>query len=304
MNTKRVSSKVNPLAFFQYLFSNENLLEFENEFYEICEKISNIECNRKEGYRIIQHYSSESVNDEIIIKDFFEEKQYYSEYLKDITERESRKSYNLIVERINELVHSNSEYDKYVNFHINELTDLQTKINKLTSNKIFFTSTINALEIKIKKDIRDKAHVQEVKSVTAFSLKKSYFGADNLKKSQIRELYQISIKYDIIDEIDFAEDDFINFFSSENPYLDKLTFIFNCNNIFAINYLDKLKLLFKNFSYSTISKSESFFSQNGKTLLKQTNLDNMPKISKRQSDIDRLEKLKSELDNLIKQANK
>lgn len=302
MKANKVSTKVNPLAFFQYLFSNENLNDFENEFYEVCNKISNSECNRKEGYRIIHYYSTEPNGDEITVNDFTEEKQYYVDYLKLTSERQIIQSYNLILDRINELVHSNSEYDKYLHFHLTELSNLQAKINKLDRHKIFFTSIINDLEIKIKKITKDTISVKEVKSNS--NLKKSYFGADNIKKNHIRELYQISIKYDIIDDIDFSEDDFFNFFSSDNPYLDNLKFVFNCNNIFAINFIDKLKLLFKNFSYSTISKSESFYSKGGKTLLKQTNLDNMPKTSKRQSDIDRLDKLKSELDNLIKQVNK
>lgn len=304
MNVKKVSTKVNPLAFFQYLFSNENLNDFENEFYEVCNKISNSECNRKDGYRIIYYYSTENNGDEITVKDFTEEKQYFVDYLKLTSERQIIQSYNLIVDRINELVHSNSEYDKYLNFHLTELSNLQNKINKLDRHKIFFTSIINNLEIKIKKITKDIVSVNEVKPFSNSNLKKSYFGADNLKKNHLRDLYQISIKYDIIDDIDFSEDGFINFFSSENPYLDNLKFVFNCNNIFAINFIDKLKLLFKNFSYSTISKSESFYGKGGKTLLKQTNLDNMPKYSKRQSDIDRLEKLNNELNNLIKKVEK
>lgn len=301
MDKNKVSSKVNPFAFFQYLISNQGLTHFENDFYKDCDKFGGIDCNREEGYRTLSTYSIDSNND---ITNTFTEKQYFIEYLETISQRESDKSYNLILERVRELVHSNSEYDKYLNFHLNELSILQRKTNQLNIRKMFFTVLINELEIKVNKIRKDISLLNGRKPIPKSNLDKSYFGAENLKSSHLRELYQISIKYDIVDDLEFTEDEFINFFSSENPYKDNLKFVFNCNNIFAINYIDKLRLLFKNFGYSTISKSESFYSQKGKTLLGQANLDNMPKQSKKPSDIDRLEKLNSELDNLIKKVEK
>jgi len=304
MNKDNISSKVNPLAFFQYLISNQGLIHFENEFYKLCDTLSNTECNRQEGYRIIYHLITESDGYNIIVKDTTIEKEYFIDYLKRTSERQADKSYNFLSERIRELVHSNSEYDKYLNFHLNELSILQRNVNQLNIHKMFFTVLINDLEIKANKIRKDINLLNKSKPIPKSNLDKSYFGAENLKSSHLRELYQISIKYDIVDDLKFTEDEFIKFFSSENPYKNNRKFIFNCNNIFAINYIDKLRLLFKNFSYSTISKSESFYSQKSKTLLRQANLDNMPKQSKKTSDIDRLKKLNSELDNLIKKVEK
>ena len=304
MNKDNISSKVNPLAFFQYLISNKGLTHFENEFYKLCDTHSNTECNRQEGYRIIYHHTTESDGYNIIVKDTTIEKEYFIDYLKRTSERQADKSYNFILERIRELVHSNSEYDKYLNFHLNELSILQRKTNQLKIHKMFFTVLINELEIKVNKIRKDISLLNGRKPIPKFNLKKSYFGAENLKNSHLKELYQISIKYDIVDDLEFTEEEFVNFFSSEDPSSDNLKFVFNCNNIFASNYIDKLKQLFKNFSYATISKSESFYSRKGKTLLKQTNLDSMLKQSKKPSDIDRLKKLNSELDNLIKKVEK
>src|SRR5690606_18797904 len=129
--------------------------------------------------------------------------QYFIEYSKIISQRESDKSYNLILERVRELVHSNSEYDKYLNFHLNELSILQRKTNKLNTHKFFFTSLINELEIKVNKIRKDIKLLNKNKPIPKPNLDKSYFGAENLRSSHFRELYQISIRYDIVDDFKF-----------------------------------------------------------------------------------------------------
>ena len=174
MDKNKVSSKVNPFAFFQYLISNQGLTHFENDFYKDCDKFGGIDCNREEGYRTLSTYSIDSNND---ITNTFTEKQYFIEYLETISQRESDKSYNLILERVRELVHSNSEYDKYLNFHLNELSILQRKTNQLNIRKMFFTVLINELEIKVNKIRKDISLLNGRKPIPKSNLDKSYFGA-------------------------------------------------------------------------------------------------------------------------------
>ena len=183
MNKDNISSKVHPLAFFQYLISNQGLPHFENEFYRLCDTHSNTECNRQEGYRIIYHHITESDGDNIIAKDINGEKEYFIDYLKRTSEWQANKSYSLILKRIRELVYSNSEYDKYLNFHLNELSILQRETNQLNTHKMFFTVLINELEIKVNKIRKDISLLNGRKPIPKFSLKKSYFGAENLKNS-------------------------------------------------------------------------------------------------------------------------
>ncbi len=297
----KASTKTAPFDFFWYILNEKNYKKHEKDFYDIEDSVSAIDSFRDEGYRVL-HIFELDIDGEITKEEV--QTQYFDEMFKSMIEHQANVSYDLINERIKEFIFENKEYDKYLIFHIHELTRLKGQIQNLKRFKPNFKLLLDELEDKlIELHSIDNSKLNLSRSKNYSSKKVSFFGAEKLKNKHLIELYQISIKYDIIDDEVMTENDFIKFFTSENPYIDKLHFRFNCNNIFAINYIDKLKVLFSNLSYSTITKSESFFNK-GKTLLKQSNLDNMPKNSKRDLDKKRLDSLNLELDNLIDKIQK
>lgn len=295
------STKTAPFDFFCYILNEKNYKKYEKDFYDIEDSVSAIDSFREEGYRVL-HIFHLDIEGDIINEET--QTQYFDEMFKSMIEHQANLSFNLIDERLKELIFENKEYEKYLTFHINELIRLKGQIQNLKRFKPNFKILLDELEDKLIELLSaDNTKLNLNRSKINGSKKVSFFGAEKLKSKHLIELYQISIKYDIIDDEVMTENDFINFFTSENPYLDNLKFSFNCNNIFAINYIDKLRGLFSNFSYSTITKSEAFFNK-GNTLLKQSNLDNMPKSSKRDLDKKRLDSLNLELDNLIHKIQK
>ncbi|MCT4012736.1 hypothetical protein HZQ24_10335 [Elizabethkingia anophelis] len=89
-------------------------------------------------------------------------------------------------------------------------------------------------------------------------------------KNQIKKLYRLSIKYQIINEELVSEDIFLDALYNNN-YLQ--TIQFNCKTAVMVNYLQTIAPLFKVFDVNTIVKSRKFLTKGKKSPISRTLFD-------------------------------
>lgn len=101
----------------------------------------------------------------------------------------------------------------------------------------------------------------------------SYFDLKgHIKMSLIVELFDAAIDLEVIDDEVISEDTFINVLTGHPSYSNEVI-SFKCNNQLAVHFIDSLKPIFNNLSYSQISKSKQFFNCKLK-VFQQADLDN------------------------------
>jgi hypothetical protein len=111
-----------------------------------------------------------------------------------------------------------------------------------------------------------------------------------ITNSKIIKLYDITIKYEIIDDELISEETFVS------ALLDKETnekIIFNCKSGLAIMYLHTISVWFDNLKAKSIENSSRFYTKAGKTPISETNY-NKSKKSISQKDSETLAKFKIE----------
>ncbi|TGD57525.1 hypothetical protein [Flavobacterium humi] len=103
-----------------------------------------------------------------------------------------------------------------------------------------------------------------------------------ISKSQLIKLYDITIKYEIIDDESISEETFISVF------IDKETdekIVFNSKNGLTMKYLETISSLFDNLTGKSIENSSRFYTK-GKTLISQSNYNKAKKeISEKEGKI-------------------
>ncbi|HAT3992472.1 hypothetical protein CMU19_06555 [Elizabethkingia anophelis] len=156
-------------------------------------------------------------------------------------------------------------------------TDLKNKLIRYIENTLKFMLN------KHQKFLKDNPKINlEVLNIKIYILQKHsirlYFGEKPLNsdspfkprnKSQIKKLYRLSIKYQIIDE-ELSEEMFLNALYNDS-YLE--TIQFSCKTAVMVNYLQTIAPLFKVFDVNTIVKSRKFLTKGKKSPISRTLFD-------------------------------
>ncbi|ODM55200.1 hypothetical protein [Elizabethkingia meningoseptica] len=96
-------------------------------------------------------------------------------------------------------------------------------------------------------------------------------------RSQIKKLYTLSTKYQIIDEELVSEEMFLNALYNDS-YLE--TIQFSCKTAVMVNYLQTIAPLFKVFDVNTIVKSRKFLTKGKKSPISRNLFDKTKSINK------------------------
>lgn len=272
MKQKRLISTIEkPLNFFQYIFIESNIIEFENKFY-INDGINLI--YRESGYIFTDTLVSVNKASEILgdsnLEYYEDELQFIKIYFKDYLKKELEKQYLISKEIINgnnlQLQIENKNNEIYLN-------SLQEILNEIKfSYNYKHLDLLEEYHLKLLNFINSKLKNKPQKSNSIKSTKHSYFGADNLNKTYFKKVYKIVEEFEIIDSEVFTFESFYDFYCSKNPLVDNIKFIFNCKNDIAVFFLDTISPKFTELTFAKIAKSKSFITKGGK-IFTQANLD-------------------------------
>jgi hypothetical protein len=179
--------------------------------------------------------------------------------------------YNNLNVYINKLSISDSKYKEVLNTHLYTLvSDLRIQYPTIEKHKVF----------RIFNDASGYV---------------SYFQYKDLKATFFEDLYEVTYKLDLIDDVEVAEDVFYDVFTLPKPKPElKITFT-QKNHLIAF-YLKEIEVFFNNLNAVTIEKSKNFYNKQGKPL---TSSDLYTSLSRNKGkDLEYLKKIKSNLDEL------
>lgn len=254
-----LSTKENPLVFFEDLIFKNSQINLRESFKK--------ETVVTEGY----YYVLE------IKKDFYFEAWINKEDITDIINYDSYldKVYNyntlLTIDSLDKNLKSEKEgnalfikkqldilnacYDKlYHNDYTKNIEEkIKNKLNDLVNHLKFKYSYLEVCH-KVYNRTKDDEPISSM-----FQCK------PELKKSHFVKLYTLTIRLDLIDDIEIDETTFLDVLLSPKPSQDS-KIVFTKANIIVANYLKLLEPLFNNFNAMSIEKSKMFFNKQGKPI--------------------------------------
>ncbi len=179
--------------------------------------------------------------------------------------------------------------------------DLNTYIKKLEAIETKFNETIKHHLIALVEDFRIKFPIVQIhkifKHLNDSSGFISFFQYKDLKASFFEDLYEVTCKLDLIDDIAVLEETFYDVLTSSKPNPQQKIFFIKKNHLIAY-YLKEIEPFFNNLNPVTIEQSKCFFNKQGKQL---TSTDLYASLSRnKDKDLDLLKKIKLKLDELKK----
>lgn len=263
MRAEFSSNAIEPLRFFIEFIQNDEILNFENKFYNYPINPSQIP-NRDEGF--IEYQKDFLIDDEegrVI--------EYFSVKLKRLLETQANISYNYLYKRKKEKEYEGIFENQFLELQISEIGNLREKSDNLPHASILL-EILDVLQFKMKslmyQDKLIKRNIQKPKKTTS-----PFF--ENKKKTTIhrlKKLFENILEIDLIDEEEVSEETFIEVFTSVNPIKHNKAIHFKANNYKAHYFLRELSAHFENLKPAQIAKSESFYSK-GNTLFNQKSID-------------------------------
>ena len=179
--------------------------------------------------------------------------------------------------------------------------DLNTYIKKLEAIETKFNETIKHHLIALVEDFRIKFPIVQIhkifKHLNDSSGFISFFQYKDLKASFFEDLYDVTCKLNLIDDIAVLEETFYDVLTSSKPNPQQKIFFIKKNHLIAY-YLKEIEPFFNNLNPVTIEQSKCFFNKQGKQL---TSTDLYASLSRnKDKDLDLLKKIKLKLDELKK----
>ena len=179
--------------------------------------------------------------------------------------------------------------------------DLNTYIKKLEAIETKFNETIKHHLIALVEDFRIKFPIVQIhkifKHLNDSSGFISFFQYKDLKASFFEDLYEVTCKLNLIDDIAVLEETFYDVLTSSKPNPQQKIFFIKKNHLIAY-YLKEIEPFFNNLNPVTIEQSKCFFNKQGKQL---TSTDLYASLSRnKDKDLDLLKKIKLKLDELKK----
>jgi hypothetical protein len=179
--------------------------------------------------------------------------------------------------------------------------DLNTYINKSETTKAKFNEIITPHLISLVEDFKIKFPIVQIhkvfKHLNDSSGFISFFQYKDLKTSFFEDLYEVTYKLNLIDDVDVVEETFYDILTSSKPNPQQKIFFIKKNHLIAY-YLKEIEPFFNNLNPVTIEQSKCFFNKQGKQL---TSTDLYTSLSRnKDKDLDLLKKIKLKLDELKK----
>jgi hypothetical protein len=183
-----------------------------------------------------------------------------------------------------------SFYNK-LNVYINKVSISDSKYKEVLNRHLYTLVS----DLRIQYPIIEKHKVFRIFNDASGYI--SYFQYKDLKASFFEDLYEVTYKLDLIDDVEVAEDVFYDVFTLPKPNLE-LKITFTQKNHLVAFYLKEIEVFFNNLNTVTIEKSKNFYNKQGKPL---TSSDLYTSLSRNKNkDLDSLKKIKSHIDELKK----
>lgn len=179
--------------------------------------------------------------------------------------------------------------------------DLNTYIKKSEKIETKFNETIKHHLIALVEDFKIKFPIVQIhkifKHLNDSSGFISFFQYKDLKASFFEDLYEVTCKLDLIDDVAVLEETFYEVLTSSKPNPEQKIFFIKKNHLTAY-YLKEIEPFFNNLNPVTIELSKCFFNKQGKQL---TSTDLYTSLSRNKGkDLNLLNKINLELDELKK----
>lgn len=176
--------------------------------------------------------------------------------------------YNNLNSLIKKQSHSDSNYKAIIELHLLKLVeDLRIKFPIIESHKVF----------RVLNDNKDLV---------------SYFQCKDLKASFFEDLYEVTYKLLLIDDIEVLEEIFYDVLTSPKPSPDQ-KIIFSVKNHLIAYYLKEIEPFFNNLNPVTIEESKCFYNKQGKLI---TSSDLYTSLSRnKDKDLDYLKNIKNNI---------
>jgi hypothetical protein len=175
------------------------------------------------------------------------------------------KVYNDLNGLIKKQSYSDSNYNDIIELHLIKLVeDLRIKFPIIESHKVF----------------------RVLNNTNGFI---SYFQFKDLKASFFEELYEVTYKLELIDDIEVLEETFYDVLTSSKPNPEQRIIFITKNHLIA-HYLKEIEPFFNNLNAVTIEKSKCFYNKQGKPI---TCADLYTSLSRnKDKDLDYIKKIK------------
>lgn len=151
------------------------------------------------------------------------------------------------------------ELYNYLNSCFKKATILDGTFKDLISSYL----TLIVQDLKIKYPIIESHRVFRVLNKRNGFL--SFFQYKDLKASFFEDLYELTYKLDLIDDVEVLEETFYEVFTASAPN-PELKIVFNSKNHLIAFYLKEIELFFNNLNPVTIERSGCFYNKQGKKL--------------------------------------
>lgn len=154
-----------------------------------------------------------------------------------------------------------------------DLKNIYNSLNKYIKKNVLieneFKDIIESHLIDLIKDLRIQFPIIESHIVFRFLNQNegfiSYFQYKDFKASFFEELYEVTYKLDLIDDIEVLEETFYNVLTASKPNPEQ-RIIFNSKNHLIAHYLKEIEPFFNNLNSTTIEKSKCFYNKQGKPI--------------------------------------
>ena len=249
-----------------------------------------------EGYEYYQpddHYvrfdlieTSGSVDSEIYCETLSRE-----DYLVDFLSKSKTNFYQIVKSTENEPLFSERLVSIYNDFntYLKKVLIFDSKYKEVLNQHLYILIS----DLRIQYPIVEKHKVFRIFNDTLGYV--SYFQYKDLKASFFEDLYEVTYKLDLIDDVEVAEDVFYDIFTLPK-HNSELKIIFTKKNHLVAFYLKEIEPFFNNLTSVTIEKSKCFYNKQGKPL---TSSDLYTSLSRnKDKDLEYLKKISFYIDEL------
>lgn len=251
-----------PFEFYNQLLYYDGIKIVHNNFYQ--------DNQFTKGYRFIQEENSEFsfiawINNEDIT-DIVDSDRFF----KKVINSNTFFSLQLLNEKTEKL-----QDDERKIFIIKQLNELNSFLLKLKSIKTDYNqecTVINEELINVIKNIFFKYNSLQIGHklfdtiVNPRNTANSFFHCKDYPMSFYKKLYDITKNLLLIDDTETSEDDFINVFTSSNPFALNSKIQFTKNNNLVSYFLRKIQPFFENLNFTSVEISKCFYNKQNKLL--------------------------------------
>ncbi|MBF0576379.1 hypothetical protein [Dysgonomonas sp. GY617] len=254
-------------------------LEFIQEHYE---NIDVIVCDHDFGLLTVNPDSSENE---------FATISFEKEYLCPQLYRKTQELKNNVDKILIELI-SKEQQINFIRYLNNTIEFIRKRQEKLFSKFPICKKPFATIE----KYLSDKYHIDLV-SKQQINIQPSIFKVKpNIKRYIFKELYDLAIELEIVDDELISE---IEFISTLTEYKTNNTITFNCDNNVMICFLESISPLFYNLNSTSIAESKRFYTKQGKQITSSIYYTSKNRL-KNSSDKETIKEIVLNIDKLIK----